>query len=156
MNHPQPDTLIRNPNGNPITASVEIRASASRVWAVAGEFAGFDRFIPALERIEMTGQGPGSLRTKFFKDGNLVVEQLNHRDEQAMTMTWTTLYSTLGVGQLWAAMVVEAAGADCSRATWTIIAEPTQGEGEGEADAFAQFVQGFADEAMGNLRTLFA
>ncbi len=154
MNHPQPDTLIRNPNGNPITACVEIRASASRVWAVAGEFAGFDRFIPALERIEMTGQGPGSLRKKFFKDGNLVVEQLNHRDEQAMTMTWTTLYNTLGVGQLWAAMVVEAAGADCSRATWTIIAEPTQGEGE--ADAFAQFVQGFADEAMGNLRTLFA
>ena len=68
-------------------------------------------FIPALSHIEMTGEGVSSLRKKFFKDGNVVVEQLNSRDEQARSMTWTTIYNTLGVANLWAAMNVESLGA---------------------------------------------
>ena len=66
------------------------------------------RFIPALERIERTGDGVRSLRKKFFVDGqNLVVEQRNSRDDQAMHMTWTLIYNTLGIDNLWAAMRVE-------------------------------------------------
>ncbi|MDD0995467.1 SRPBCC family protein [Pseudomonas sp. TNT2022 ID1044] len=148
----QPDTLIKNPQGCHVVSAVEVPAEATQVWAVVGNFAGFDRFIPALSHIEMTGEGVSSLRKKFFKDGNLVVEQLNSRDDQARNMTWTTIYNTLGVANLWAAMQVESLGSGTSIATWTIIAEPAQG---GDAPGFQAFVQGFADDAMNNVLKLF-
>ncbi|URM28842.1 SRPBCC family protein [Pseudomonas frederiksbergensis] len=150
----QPDTLIKNPHGCHVVSSVEVPADAAQVWAVVGNFAGFDRFIPALSHIEMTGDGVSSLRKKFFKDGNLVVEQLNSRDDQALNITWTTIYNTLGVANLWAAMSVESLGTGKSRATWTIIAEPAQG-GTEALPGFKDFVQGFADDAMGNVLKLF-
>ena len=151
----QPDTLIKNPQGCHVVSSVEVPADARKVWAVVGNFAGFDQFIPALSHIEMTGEGVSSLRKKFFKDGNLVVEQLNARDDQALNMTWTTIYNTLGVANLWAAMSVEPLGANKSRATWTIIAEPVQGGAEA-LPGFTDFVQGFADDSMNNVLKLFA
>ncbi|MDR8368224.1 SRPBCC family protein [Pseudomonas sp. JL3] len=150
----QPDTLIKNPHGCHVVSSIEVPADAAQVWAVVGNFVGFDRFIPALSHIEMTGDGVSSLRKKFFKDGNLVVEQLNSRDDQALNMTWTTIYNTLGVANLWAAMSVESLGTGKSRATWTIIAEPAQG-GTEALPGFKNFVQGFADDAMGNVLKLF-
>jgi hypothetical protein len=150
----QPDTLIKNPHGCHVVSSVEVPADAAQVWAVVGNFAGFDQFIPALSHIEMTGEGVSSLRKKFFKDGNLVVEQLNSRDDQALNMTWTTIYNTLGVANLWAAMSVESLEVGRSRATWTIIAEPAQGGAEA-LPGFKDFVQGFADDAMNNLLKLF-
>jgi hypothetical protein len=151
----QPDTLIKNPQGCHVVSSVEVPADAKKVWAVVGNFAGFDQFIPALSHIEMTGEGVSSLRKKFFKDGNLVVEQLNSRDDQALNMTWTTIYNTLGVANLWAAMSVEPLGTGKSRATWTIIAEPAQGGAEA-LPGFKDFVQGFADDSMNNVLKLFA
>ena len=87
----QPDTLIHNPQGCRVVSSVEIPAHAESVWALVGNFAGFDQFIPALSHIEMTGEGISCLRKKFFKDGNLVVEQLNSRDDQEHYMTWTII-----------------------------------------------------------------
>ncbi|WP_411381668.1 SRPBCC family protein [Pseudomonas sp. MPB26] len=146
----QPDTLIRNPNGLPIVASVVVECHATRLWNIVGEFAGFDVFIPDLTHIEMKGTGVGALRTKFFRDGNCVVEQLNSRDEHAMHMTWTTIYNTLGVAQLWAAIQVQSIGEECSKVTWTIIAEPTDEANTG----FRQFVQGFADSALNNVRRM--
>lgn len=151
----QPDTLIKNPQGCQVVSSVEVPVDAAKVWAVVGNFAGFDQFIPALSHIEMTGEGVSSLRKKFFRDGNLVVEQLNSRDDQALSMTWTTIYNTLGVANLWAAMNVESLGAGKSRATWTIIAEPAQG-GADALPGFKSFVQGFADDAMNNVLKVFA
>ncbi|MBK5550530.1 MULTISPECIES: SRPBCC family protein [unclassified Pseudomonas] len=151
----QPDTLIKNPHGCHVASSVDVPADALKVWEVVGNFAGFDQFIPALSHIEMTGEGVSSLRKKVFKDGNLVVEQLNSRDDQALSMTWTTIYNTLGVASLWAAMNVESLGAGKSRATWTIIAEPAQGGAEA-LPGFKDFVQGFADDAMNNVQKLFA
>ncbi|VVP30734.1 hypothetical protein PS858_04306 [Pseudomonas fluorescens] len=154
MKNLQPDTLIKNPQGCHVVSSVDVPTPATKVWAVVGNFAGFDQFIPALSHIEMTGEGVSSLRKKFFKDGNLVVEQLNSRDEQARSMTWTTIYNTLGVANLWAAMTVEVLGEGKSRATWTIIAEPAQGGAEA-LPGFKDFVQGFADDAMNNVLKFF-
>ncbi len=146
----QPDTLIRNPTGTPIVTSVVIPCEAVHLWSVVGCFEGFDAFIPSLSHIEMTGVGVGALRTKFFHDGHCVVEQLNSRDEDAMHLTWTTLYNTLGLARLWAAMSVEALGAGSSRATWTLVGEAqetTQAE-------FEQFAQAFTKGALENVRQM--
>ncbi|CRM89008.1 Polyketide cyclase / dehydrase and lipid transport [Pseudomonas sp. 22 E 5] len=147
----QPDTLIRNPNGAPLAASVDVACDAARLWRVVGNFAGFDAFIPALSHIEMTGTGVGALRRKFFHDGHHVVEQLNSWDDEAMCMTWTTLYNTLGVARLWAAMRVEALDAQRSRATWTLIGEPV----DMPQAEFEQFVQAFAASALEHVRRMF-
>lgn len=84
-----------------------------------------------------------------------MVEQLNSRNEQAMCMAWTTLYNTLGVGQLWAMMSVEALSPERCRATWTIIAEPVAASAQ-DMPGFRRFIQEFADEAMANVRTLLS
>jgi len=147
MNILQPDTLIKNPQGCQVAASITVPTDALNVWKVVGNFAGFDQFIPALERIEMTGEGVSSLRKKFFREGDhIVVEQLNSRDEQAKTMTWTTLYNTLGIVNLWASMQVVPQGDQHCTATWTIHAEPAELEG---------FLQAFAEGAMDNVLKRF-
>ena len=151
----KPDTLIRNPEGCLVVSSVEINAASASVWNIVGNFAGFPVFIPALAHIDMTGSGVRSVRKKLFKDGNVVIEQLNARDDQAMYMTWSLIYTSLNIGNLWAAMEVEALGEGRSRATWTIQAEPWEGGPEALPE-FQAFLQGFADEAMGNVRNLLS
>lgn len=149
----QPDTLIHNPDGCQVVASIKIAADASSVWNIVGNFAGFPLFIPALSHIEMTGSGVRSVRKKLFKDGNVVIEQLNARDDQAMYMTWSLIYTSLNIGNLWAAMQVEALDQHQARATWTIQAEPYTG-GHAALPEFQAFLQGFADDAMNNVRNL--
>ncbi|HGM5583386.1 TPA: SRPBCC family protein [Pseudomonas putida] len=151
----KPDTLIRNPQGCLVVSSVDIPAPAAAVWNIVGNFAGFPVFIPALAHIDMTGSGVRSVRKKLFKDGNVVIEQLNSRDEQTMQMTWSLIYTTLNIGNLWAAMQVEVLDAHRSRAVWTIQAEPWEGGPEG-LPGFQAFLQGFADEAMVNVRNLLS
>ncbi|MBF8724220.1 MULTISPECIES: SRPBCC family protein [Pseudomonas] len=151
----KPDTLIRNPEGCQVVAHVDIAAPAASVWNIVGNFAGFPVFIPALSHIEMTGSGVRSIRKKLFKDGNVVIEQLNSRDEQAMHMTWSLIYTSLNIGNLWAAMQVEALDDAHSRATWTIQAEPWAGGAEA-LPGFQAFLQGFADEAMENVKHLLS
>ncbi|MFB4394894.1 MULTISPECIES: SRPBCC family protein [unclassified Pseudomonas] len=151
----KPDTLVRNPEGCLVESSVEIAAPAASVWNIVGNFAGFPVFIPALAHIDMTGSGVRSIRKKLFKDGNVVIEQLNSRNEQGMYMTWSLIYTSLNIGNLWAAMQVEALGDNRSRATWTIQAEPWEGGAEA-LPGFQAFLQGFADEAMGNVRNLLS
>lgn len=151
----KPDTLIRNPEGCQVVAHVDIAAPATSVWSIVGNFAGFPVFIPALSHIEMTGNGLRSIRKKLFKDGNVVIEQLNARDEQAMYMTWSLIYTSLNIGNLWASMQVEALDDTQSRATWTIQAEPWEGGAEA-LPGFQAFLQGFADEAMHNVKNLLS
>ncbi|MBD8098622.1 SRPBCC family protein [Pseudomonas fluorescens] len=150
----EPDTLVRNPVGNPVVASVTVKSDARSVWNVVGDFAGFATFIPALAHIEMTGEGVRSVRKKLFKDGNVVIEQLNTHDDQAMAMTWSLLYTSLNIGNLWAVMQVVPDGDNQSQATWTIIGQPHTGSKE-DVPAFEAFLQGFADDAMKNVQALF-
>ncbi|NWA26571.1 SRPBCC family protein [Pseudomonas gingeri] len=155
MQHFEPDTLVRNPVGNAIVASVDVNADARSVWNIVGDFSGFAKFIPALSHIEMTGTGVRSVRKKLFKDGNVVIEQLNTHDAERMTMTWSLIYTSLNIGNLWAVMEVVPLGANQSQATWTIIGQPYTG-GKEDIPAFEAFLQGFADDAMKNVQALFA
>ncbi|MDU9391038.1 SRPBCC family protein [Pseudomonas sp. zfem002] len=151
----KPDTLIRNPQGCLVVSQIDIAAEAASVWNIVGNFAGFAVFIPALSHIEMTGSGVRSIRKKFFKDNNFVIEQLNSRDDKAMNMTWSLIHTSLNIGNLWAAMEVKSLGEGRSRAVWTIQAEPYEGGPEG-LPGFQAFLQTFADDAMNNVRNLLS
>ncbi|GAB7533793.1 SRPBCC family protein [Pseudomonas sp. 3A(2025)] len=151
----QPDTRIHNANACRVVSSVQVPAEADRVWAVAGDFGGFQAFVPGLESTEMIGQGPGSVRYKRFKDGNFAVEQLNSRDDQARYITWSLIHTSLPVSNLWASMTVAAVDGQASVVTWTIVADPVAGA-EQDLAGFEAFLQGFADTSMNNVRSLFA
>lgn len=84
----------------------------------------------------------------------MVIEQLNSHDDQAMTMTWSLIYTSLNIGNLWALMEVVPQGPTQSLATWTIIGQP-YADGQEDVPAFEAFLQGFADDAMKNLQALF-
>jgi len=148
MNHLQPDTRIHNPAGVRIQSTVDVSAPAAKTWALIGNFGGFERFIPALECIQVTGTGEGQVRNKTFKDGNFAIEQLNTYDDVGMSMTWTLIHTSLPVGNLWAAMHVEALDEARSRAVWTIQAEPLSYGDLQSTEAFRGFLQAFADGAM--------
>ncbi|WP_263265137.1 SRPBCC family protein [Pseudomonas sp. RIT-PI-S] len=156
MSDLQPNTRIHNPTGVRIESTVEVPASPQATWELVGDFGGFQRFITALECTQVTGNGPGSVRHKTFKDGNFAIEQLNTYDAQAMSMTWTLIHTSLPVGNLWAAMEVIPAGIGRSRATWTIQAEPAAVGELQNLKAFGEFLQGFADGAMAEVQRLLA
>ncbi|MRV75666.1 SRPBCC family protein [Duganella sp. FT92W] len=149
-----PDTLVRNPCTPVLSGSTELPVAARQAWAVVGDFSGFSKFITGLERTEMTGEGIRSVRKKFFADGNVVLEQLNSHDDARMVMTWSLLYTTFNIGNLWAAMRVEELGASRCKVTWDIVGEPWTGGPEAQP-AFNAFVAGFLEMAMSNLRTVF-
>jgi hypothetical protein len=128
--------------------------SPRSVWNIVGNFAGFPVFIPTLSHIEMTGSGVRSVRKKLFKDGNVVIEQLNTHDDQQMVMTWSLIYTSLNIGNLWARMEVTEQGAGQALAIWTIIGEPHTGTAQ-DLPAFQAFLQGFADGAMNNVKQMF-
>jgi hypothetical protein len=151
----QPDTLIKNPEGREVISSVEIPSDAQSVWNIVGNFAGFPVFIPALAKCEVTGMGVRCVRKKLFKDGNVVIEQLNSRDDEQKYITWSLIYTSLNIGNLWAAMTVEEMGPAQCIATWSIIGEPYTSGPETLTD-FQAFLQGFADDAMNNVRNLFS
>ncbi|MDB6142874.1 MAG: hypothetical protein JWP80_1918 [Pseudomonas sp.] len=151
----QPDTLIKNPEGCRVVCAVKVPSDAQSVWEIVGNFGGFHTFIPALASIDVTGNGVRSVRKKLFKDGNIVIEQLNSRDDHALSMTWSLIYTTLPIGNLWAAMTVVAEGADSCKATWTIEGEPSAAWADSPA-AFQAFLQGFGDDAMSNVVEMFA
>ncbi|RMP60351.1 hypothetical protein ALQ20_200196 [Pseudomonas syringae pv. atrofaciens] len=96
----KPDTLIKNPVSCRVVSTVQAPGDAASVWAVVGNFGGFQAFIPALESTEVTGSGPGSVRKKLFKDGNVAIEQLNSRDDQALYMAWSLIHTGLKVSNL--------------------------------------------------------
>ncbi|MDB5983919.1 MAG: polyketide cyclase/dehydrase [Pseudomonas sp.] len=150
----QPDTLIKNPKGSRVLCAVKVPGDAQSVWEIVGNFGGFHKFIPALASIDVTGDGVRSVRKKLFKDGNIVIEQLNSRNDQALYMTWSLLYTTLPIGNLWAAMTVVAEGKDSCKATWTIEGEPSADWAD-SLPAFQAFLQGFGDDAMNNVVELF-
>lgn len=145
------DGLVQRPEGRLQSGRVHLDAPAAAAWEIVGDFAGFSQFITGLERTEMTGSGVRSVRKKFFGDGNLVLEQLNTHDAGAMVMTWSLLFTTFNIANLWARMSVQPRGARQCEVLWEIAGDPVTGS---RAD-FEAFIDGFLAMAMGNLDKKF-
>ncbi|HDR9801023.1 TPA: SRPBCC family protein [Burkholderia cenocepacia] len=151
---PRPSTLVYAPQTPILSGSADLDVPARDAWRVVGDFAGFSRFITGLDHTDMIGEGVRSLRIKHFADGNIVVEQLNSHDDEAMVMTWSLIHTSFDIGNLWALMRVEPRGDQACTVTWDIAGEPSHG-GAARQPEFDAFVTGFLDMAMTNLRALF-
>lgn len=151
---PCPSTLVYAPQTPILSGSADLDVPARDAWRVVGDFAGFSRFITGLDHTDMIGEGVRSLRIKHFADGNVVVEQLNSHDDEAMVMTWSLIHTSFDIGNLWALMRVEPRSDHACTVTWDIAGEPSHG-GAARQPEFDAFVTGFLDMAMTNLRALF-
>jgi Polyketide cyclase / dehydrase and lipid transport len=149
-----PDSLIKTPKRDVITGTVKLNAPSRDVWKIVGNFAGFATFITPLVWTEMTGTGLRSIRKKFFNDGNVVMEQLNSHDDEKMYMTWSLLYTSFNIGNLWASMRVQPITSSSCQVVWDIIGEPWEG-GDDAHPAFDKFIKGFLSMAMSNLEAIF-
>ncbi len=146
-------TLIAVPDTDTVSTSIDINTSAEKAWELVGNFAGFDRFIDGLNRIEMTHEGVRSVRKKFFDDTHVVLEQLNSIDNDAMIMTWTLIYTSLDINNLWSSMRVEKISDNSCRVIWDIAGEPyTEDTSQEEFD---KFLSGFATAALTNVKNIF-
>lgn len=145
-------TLIKLPQSRTISTSVTIHAPAAKVWSIVGDFTRFDKFVDGLDRIEMSGEGVRSVRHKFFEDGNIVLEQLNNRDDEKMLMDWTLIYTSLDIGNLWSSMRVNKIDENTSEAIWDIAAEPWNKETTQEY--FEKFLAKFASDALNNAKQI--
>ena len=147
------DTLVSNPTTTTLTGTVDVNVDARKAWQLVGNFGGFNHFITGLHKIEMTGEGVRSVRKKFFEDGNVVIEQLNSHDDKNMVMTWSLIYTSFNIGNLWASMRVEPLSENSSRVTWDIAGEPWDMAAGGQP-GFEEFVNGFLDMAMTNIKEI--
>ncbi|KZN44568.1 SRPBCC family protein [Pseudoalteromonas luteoviolacea] len=148
----QRSTLIYVPKTSTISTSVDVKATPDQAWEVVGNFAGFDKFVDGLERIEMTGEGIRAVRKKFFADGHLVLEQLNSYDEQKHIMSWSLLFTNMDINNLWSSMRVEALPDGQARVYWDIAGEPAN-EDTLQPD-FEDFIATFAAAALNNAKGL--
>ena len=80
------------------------------------------------------------------------MEQLNNRDDKAMLMDWTLIYTSMDIGNLWSSMRVNQIDADSCEAVWDIAAVPWNKETQQED--FEAFLSGFAKAAMNNVKKI--
>ncbi len=149
-----PDTLVTLPKGEMITGRAVLNSPAKLVWGTVGNFAGFATFISGLVYTEMIGTGVRSVRKKIFNDGNIVLEQLNSHSNEKMLMTWSLLYTTFNIGNLWASMRVLPITDNSCEVIWDIIADPWEG-GDAAVPEFTNFLKGFLAMAISNLETMY-
>ncbi|GIH22822.1 MxaD family protein [Acrocarpospora phusangensis] len=69
------------------TTSADLAASPDRVWALIGGFDSLPDWLPAITGSELL-EG-GRVRRVTTKDGGVIVERLQHFDEQARTYSYS-------------------------------------------------------------------
>ena len=77
-----------------VADSVDLAASADKVWAVVGHFGGM--WHPLIARIALTGEGIGQLRTIETVDGKRIIERLELMDNSQRLYRYSNV-SGLGV-----------------------------------------------------------
>ena len=134
-----------------ITESVDIPASAQRLW---NEIGGFDRvgdWHPWLERLETRAGERGSIRIADGKDGSRQIERLTNLDPQRHSYEYTIQRSSMPVCQYRGQFRVEPAGPAGSRVIWSARFELTDA-GDGRT---IEAVRHFLHAGMESLRARY-
>jgi hypothetical protein len=107
------------PTRQKVTEEIEISAPPAAVWAVVGDFTSIANWHPALATSPASkGSEVGSVRTLTLKSGGTLVEELEARDSDAMTLKYRAMDGgALPVTNYSSTMVVTAQGAG-SKVVW--------------------------------------
>lgn len=86
-----------------VTASID--APVEMVWSLFSDFGGVDRIFPiegvpplgCIEKVDMEGEGLGSIRTMYFSNSDPVQERLTRCDHDSLIMEYEALALPIGV-----------------------------------------------------------
>jgi len=77
------------PTRQKVTESIDIDAPPTDVWALIGEFAGADQWMPMITASSSdTGNEPGAIRTLVLDGGAEVIELLKKHDDEKMSFSY--------------------------------------------------------------------
>ena len=123
--------------------SIEVNASADKVWAKIGNFADMS-WHPAIAKTALTSGNAAEVRaTRVLttQDGGAINEVLTSYDATSMTMKYEITESVLPVREFGATLKVEAAGEGKSLVTWRTMfkrKDPANPGAAGQDDAAAK------------------
>ena len=95
-----------------------INARAEEVWATISDFNGLPNYIEAVVESRLEGEGVGSVRTFSLADGSEIVEKLLRLDNEARTLTYSILESSLPMDDYVATMELTEAGESSCQLHW--------------------------------------
>lgn len=110
-----------------ISDTVELRAPASEVWAMVGDFSAFAEWHPVGTAVTVEKRGDATVRTVTIAGGDRLTEKLGSIDADAMTLSYSLVEGPLPVENMDSTMTVAPLD-DQSTVTWRMNFEPKRGE----------------------------
>jgi mxaD protein len=108
-----------------ITETTIVNVGVDRLWREAGGFGAVGDWHPLLDRVEVQGAGPGSVRRAYDKQGGCQLERLTALDGARRELRYTIEQTSLPVRNWTACFRIEPAGFERSRVVWSGRYEPT-------------------------------
>ncbi|MEJ2224990.1 MAG: SRPBCC family protein [Syntrophobacterales bacterium] len=97
-----------------VSVTVTFQTPGPSVWKVIREFDKIITWAPGITEVKPAGSGVGAVRTVTYQDGTRTVERLESLNDEARTLSYTILESTLPVEGYVASMTVrDLGGAGC-------------------------------------------
>ena len=141
--------------------SIEINASPDAVWALVGDFAHPEKWMPMIESTTASGADKDATRDLKLKSGGVIKEVLKKVDAEKKTIQYKmddpTDPAVAPVNNYSAKISVEASGSgskvewDAAFYRWFLNNNPPDGQNEAAAKAFVEKV---VKDSLTNLKTL--
>jgi hypothetical protein len=135
-----------------VSMSVNLPASADKVWDLIGGFNALPDWHPAVEKSEVEGDGTGSVRTLHLAGGGTITERLVQLDDAGRVYSYSILSSPLPVANYTGTIRLKesADGSGCAL-EWE---SDFEAAGAPEGDA-VQVIQGIYQAGFDNLKKMF-
>ena len=134
-----------------VSMSVNLPASADKVWDLIGGFNALPDWHPAIEKSEVEEDDSGSIRTLTLAGGGKIVERLESQDDSGHSYSYAILESPLPLVNCHATIRVnEDEGGGCT-VEWSSEFNPA---GASENDAM-KAVEGIYQAGFDNLKKMF-
>lgn len=125
-----------------IDKSVEVKAPASKVWAMIGPFCAIKDWHPAIGKCTEEG----GVRTLVTKDGKATfVEKQTAHDDKDMTYSYHIEKSPLPMTDYNSTIKVMPTGSDSSKVEWSATYTPDQGKEQDVDKALTGIYEGGLD-----------
>ena len=105
---PPPTTQSPAPVELTVSMQTEIAAPAAAVWKIVGDFGSLATYMDGVDSVTVEGEGVGAVRTIHLPDGAIAVETVESRDDETMTLSYSSQEGPLPVEDYLATMKVTA------------------------------------------------
>ena len=101
-----------------VSVTVTFQTPGPEVWEVIRDFAKIIKWAPGIAQMKLAGSGVGAVRTVTYQDGARTVERLESLNDEARTLSYTILESTLPLEGYVASLTVRDLGGTGCEVEW--------------------------------------